>query len=294
MSRTRAWRSTAAALALISLSSCAAEDSGTDDTSTSGADGGAIPVVPAEVGHVHGIAVNPADGLLYLGTHGGPLVVEDGAVTPVGDSTIDLMGFTIAGPDHFYASGHPGPADDLPQPVGLIESVDGGQTWRQLSLGGQADFHTLGAAGEQVYGFTDRLVASSDGRTWKAGDADVFPASLAADPSRPERVVATTQDGPVLSEDAAKSFSPLAGAPLLLFVAWPTTDALWGVGVDGSVHLSSDAGDSWVRKGAVETPTAFTATEDGTVVVATETEIVASDDGGRTFEPVAELAHGGS
>lgn len=41
---------------------------------------------------------------------------------------IDLMGFTVAGPDRFLASGHPGPGADLPEPLGLVESRDGGQS----------------------------------------------------------------------------------------------------------------------------------------------------------------------
>jgi hypothetical protein len=67
-----------------------------------------------------------------LATHDGLFVAAaDGwaALGPV----IDLMGFSVAGPDHFYASGHPGQVSDLPNPVGLIESKDGGQTWAPLS-----------------------------------------------------------------------------------------------------------------------------------------------------------------
>ena len=60
------------------------------------------------------------------------------------------MGFTVAGPGHYYASGHPGTATDLPQPVGLIESRDGGRTWAVLSRGGQSDFHALTTSGRTV------------------------------------------------------------------------------------------------------------------------------------------------
>lgn len=79
------------------------------------------------------------------------------------------MGFTAAGADHFYASGHPGPSDDLPNPVGLIESTDAGETWQPLSPTGESDFHTLGAAGNQVYGFNGQLIGTDDGRNWTPG-----------------------------------------------------------------------------------------------------------------------------
>lgn len=292
MSRTRPLAVITAVLLLVGLAGCAdSGGSGSSDGSAQTSDG--LPVIPAEAGHVHGMAVNPADGLLYLGTHAGTLVVDGDTVSRVGDSTIDLMGFVAAGPDHFYASGHPGPGDDLPDPVGLIESTDGGETWTNLSLAGQADFHTLGAAGEQVYGFNGQLVASADGRDWTPAADDVAPASLAVDPGDGDRVVATTEHGPVLSTDAGKSFTHLDKAPLLLFVAWPSAESLWGVSPDGTVHLSTDGGESWTARSNVGAPGAFTAADDGTVVVATHAQIVVSGDGGRTFEPVAEVPAGG-
>jgi hypothetical protein len=46
---------------------------------------------------------------------------------------IDLMGFTVAGPGRYLASGHPGLHVDQAQPVGLIETTDGGVTWTPVS-----------------------------------------------------------------------------------------------------------------------------------------------------------------
>lgn len=290
MSRIRPLTAAAAALALAALAGCAApaSDDSTTELNTAG-----VPLVPAEAGHVHGMAVNPADGQLYLGTHGGTLVVDGDTITRVGDTTIDLMGFTVAGADHFYASGHPGPRDDLPNPVGLIESTDAGETWQPLSLTGESDFHTLGAAGNQVYGFNGQLIGTDDGRNWTPGATEVAPASLAVDPKAVNRVVATTEHGPALSTDSAATFTHLDDAPMLLFVAWPTPDELWGVSPEGTVHHSADAGKTWTQKGDVEAPAAFTAGEDGSVVVATQTQILTSTDGATTFGPVAEIAGGG-
>lgn len=293
MPRTRRPALMTATLAVAALTGCAASDPTTLAGRADQQGSGGVPVVPAEAGHVHGMALNPSDGRLYLGTHAGTLVVEDDAISRVGESTVDLMGFAAAGPDHFYASGHPGPGDGLPNPVGLIETVDGGRTWSSLSLAGEVDFHTLGAAGDQVYGFGGQLVGSANGRDWTTGAADVAPASLAVDPDDPERLVATTEHGPALSEDAAATFDHLEGAPLLLFVAWPSPDALWGVAPDGTVYLSTDGGERWEPRGNAGAPSAFTAAAGGTLAVATESEIVVSEDDGRTFEPVAEVVGGG-
>lgn len=264
--------------AALLLSACAG-------TATGGTSDDGLPVVPASAGHVHGAGVNPADGLLYLGTHAGLMVVGDEEVESVGESTVDLMGFAVAGPDHFYASGHPGPNDRLPQPVGLIETRDGGESWQQLSLGGQSDFHTLTADDGVVHGFDGALRSTEDGKQWKAGATDVAPASLAA---LEGTVLATTQRGVVRSTDGGASFAPVAGAPVLLFLSWSAIDALWGVDPSGGVHLSADGGTTWEARGSVGTqPQTFTAVDDATVLAVLDEEIVRSTDGGKTFTRIA-------
>ncbi|MFJ3954758.1 hypothetical protein ACIPXV_32810 [Streptomyces libani] len=57
--------------------------------------------------HIHGLGVDPADGQLYVATHGGVIAVaDDGSSQRVSD-TADYMGFTVAGPKTFLGSGHP-------------------------------------------------------------------------------------------------------------------------------------------------------------------------------------------
>lgn len=69
-------------------------------------------------------------------------------------------------------SGHPDfVADpDLPTRLGLILSVDAGESWEIVSLGGEADFHALHSAHSLVYGWdsgTVRFMISADDRvTW--------------------------------------------------------------------------------------------------------------------------------
>jgi hypothetical protein len=263
----------------------------TPPTAAATAGAAAVPTVPAEAGHLHGLGIDPADGRLYLGTHVGLMVLDGDQVRRVGDATIDLMGFAVAGPRHYYASGHPGPDDDLPDPVGLVETTDGGRTWALLSRAGVSDFHTLAAGGGRVYGYDGRIRTTTDGRSWTDGAADVRPASLAVRPGTPTTVVATTQQGPVRSTDGGVSFQHLDGAPLLVLLAWTTDDELLGVDPDGAVHASGDGGTTWEQRGSAGSPPeAFTAAG-ADVVVAVAAHLLRSRDGGRTFTVLAHKQH---
>ena len=127
--------------------------------------------------HVHGLGINPADGALYIATHTGLWRVAPGAqtATRVADRYQDTMGFTVLDANSFLGSGHPdlkeAREEGLPPLLGLIESQDAGNTWRSISLLGEADFHVLRSAGDRIYGFDAtnvRLMASEDaGRTWR-------------------------------------------------------------------------------------------------------------------------------
>lgn len=193
--------------------------------------------------HVHAIARDPGSGKPLVAAHDG-LYVYDGATPQRVGPVIDLMGFTVAGPGHYYASGHPGTATDLPQPVGLIESRDGGNTWTVLSRGGGSDFHALTTAGSTVVGFDGALRSTADGRTWRDGNLDAQPRTLAGSRNG-STVIATTPEGLMHSTDAGLSWRGMDQAPLLLMVAFGDGDTVAGLSPDGQVHTSTDAGRTW-------------------------------------------------
>ena len=238
--------------------------------------------------HVHGVAVNPADDLVYLATHDGLFRYGDSGPERVGP-VIDLMGFTVAGPDRFYASGHPGPGTDLPQPVGLIESVDGGATWSELSRQGESDFHALTATDSGVVGFDGTLRRSDDGLSWTALPAPVAPYALTAAPDG-STLLATTQAGPLRSTDEGVTWQEIGQAPLLQVVDWAAEETVVGVTPDGTVEVSDDSGATWTTRGDVEAaPQAVGAdiAPDGLlrVLVVTTEKLLSSTDGGSTFVP---------
>ncbi len=239
--------------------------------------------------HVHGVAVNPADSRVYLATHDGLFRYDASGHTRVGP-VIDLMGFTVAGPDHFYASGHPGPGTELPEPVGLIESSDGGLTWSPLSRQGQSDFHALAAAGAGVVGFDGTLRSSADGRTWTTLDPPVEPYALAASPDG-EILLATSPSGPARSTDGGANWSPVNRAPLLQVVDWADTSTVVGVTPDGTVAVSNDSGATWTTRadiGGAPQAVGADVPADGSlrVLVVTTTAVMNSTDGGATFAPL--------
>ncbi|MFP3442760.1 hypothetical protein R0K18_33995, partial [Pantoea sp. SIMBA_133] len=59
----------------------------------------------------------------------------------------DYMGFTAVD-EGFYTSGHPGKDSDLPNPLGLKKSTDGGRSLENLGFEGESDFHTIGVGYE--------------------------------------------------------------------------------------------------------------------------------------------------
>jgi hypothetical protein len=239
--------------------------------------------------HVHGVGVDPGDGALLLATHEGLFEVGDGgAVTPVGPVT-DLMGFAVAGAGHYVASGHPGLRVNLPNPVGLLESTDGGATWEPVSRQGQSDFHALTVLPDGgALGYDGALVRSADGRTWEQLAIPAEPHTIAAAPDG-SRVLATTAQGLLWSADAGTSWSAVQGAPLLQVVTW-SADGGTAVGVDpaGVVWTSTDGASSWQQTAPLgAAPHAVTADEKAQrIAVVTDDGLLQSTDGGQTFTVV--------
>lgn len=282
----RRWRLLvpAAAVALVAACSSSPADGGADASSDHHNDGGG-----AGLAHIHGLGIDPADGVLYAASHHGVFRIPTADGEPERVSEVqDTMGFTVVGPNHFLGSGHPGPDDtDRPPHLGLIESTDAGHSWQTLSLSGEVDFHALEAKHDRVYGYdsqTQQLMVSTDRKTWDRR-AQLAMADFAVHPTNPDELLATTEQGLARSTDGGRTFTPVAGAPLLQLVDWPAEVTLVAVAPDGTVHRSTDGGADWTSQGgAVPGGPQALATHDTTeVYVATETGIHHSSDGGATF-----------
>ncbi len=242
-----------AAFGTAGLAACGAGSSSTSpqaapQESAHGAPAAGAGAAALPSSHVHGVGRDPADGALYLATHDGLFRRTDTTwqrVSPV----IDLMGFAVAGPGRFYASGHPGIGVDFPQPVGLIESRDAGRSWVVRSRGGQSDFHTLTWSPKGLLGADDVLRATTDGVTWRDLALAEQPRAVAASPDG-AKVLATTANGLRASADYGSTWAPVPNSPLLLLVAWADPKTVVGVTPEGAATVSTDAGLTWADAGA--------------------------------------------
>ncbi len=256
------------------MSGCTDGDDRADQLPDQPPAAGTVAPDPGPV-HVHGLGINPKDDALLIASHTG-LYSAQGAQRPrrVGDYQ-DTMAFEVIGPDHFLGSGHPDVRADLPPYLGLIESRDGGRTWKPRSLQGKVDFHLLKADGRRVYGYgsdfetrADRLLASADGgRTWAPRRIPEPLISLALDPDDSRHLVASGQEALHVSRNGGRTWRRLPGAPGLL--AWSAPGRLFSVDEQGVVAVRAMGGRTWQATGTVSGgPAAFERGRAGQLLVA--------------------------
>jgi hypothetical protein len=238
--------------------------------------------------HIHGLGVS--GNTLFIATHTGLWTAPEGQTTVrrFGTSRQDIMGFSVLAEGHFLGSGHPGSDQaDLPPNLGLIESPDGGRTWKSISLLGDADFHVLESSGRHVYGVSSAdgllMVSSDAGRNWQRRTPPAAVFSLAINPRAAERILASTERGLFTSDNGGQSWRPVGGN-LAGLVAWPTPQRLYLVDGDGAVQLSADGGHHWQATGDIGgQPAAFIADGNDLYAALADATVKRSTDRGRTW-----------
>jgi len=274
----------------LALGACG--DDATVDTGRSEGSASSSPApgdTRAELEHIHGLGVDPGSGSLYVATHYGLFraAKDQTRLERMGESRQDIMGFSVVGSRRFIGSGHPDPSENQPANLGLIESRDGGKSWKNISLLGEADFHVLRSAGRQVYGFngaTAELMVSSDGgREWARRRPPAAMFDLAIDPADRQRVVVSTERGVFGSMNAGKGWRPLRDDAAGL-LAWPTADSLFLVDGQGQVSRSSDAGKTFKAVGSIGAqPSAFVSDGDELYAALANGNVLRSTDGGANW-----------
>ena len=265
-----------------------------------------------EIGHAHALAVDPVHrDVLWIGGHNGLVRVTAGRVwRQIGRQGYDMMGFVMspAGRGTMLTSGHPGPRDRKPEPLGVEISRNRGRTWRPLALAGKADFHAMAVSTANpqvlyawnVFGREGLYRSRDGGRSWTSlgirGPQRIF--ALAVHPERPEVVLAGTAGGLLISEDAGETWATLASAlrkGSITAVATHPRDPriIYAYGMERGVGLirSQDGGRTWTSQGfflgerdAVEA-LAIDAEDAGVVYLATfNGDLYRSADGGKSRE----------
>ena len=263
------------------VTACSSQSPLSESSSSSGSDGGTA------ITHVHAITRDTATGVILLATHQGLFLLENKELTQVGP-TVDLMGFTSTGGGRYLASGHPGPGVDLPEPLGLVESTNGGQTWSVLSRAGESDFHALTAGPDRILAFDGQLRTSTDGRNWKTLAIPSDPMALAIAPSG-GATLATTEEGLLRSTDGGVNWTSVDTPQLMSLVAWADDHTVVGAGPGGRLLISDDSGQTWTATGETfGEVTALGASMTGggaveTLLVAGST-VLRITDGGNTVE----------
>ena len=172
--------------------------------------------------HVHGMGYIEAEGALYFASHTGLKVYRDGDWFETDGMYNDYMGFNAVD-EGFYTSGHPGMDSDLPNPIGIQRSTDGGRSLESLVLEGETDFHWMAAGYRSHDLFVMNPQANSimeagfylsenEGEEWRrlepqGLDGDLM--SLAIHPDDSQLLAAASSTGVFLSEDGGATFERL-------------------------------------------------------------------------------------
>ena len=257
------------------------------------------------IGHVHGLGVDSITGTIYLAAHGGvyevPVSGSDETIGweqlagPIAGRALDPMGFAMLD-GQMFASGHPDPRDldTSPANLGLITSTDTAQTWQNVSLSGEVDFHDIAVAPAadgklSFYGYraADGVVMASgdSGTTWSFG-APLIARDLTVDAGSADTVYATTEDGLMVSGDRGATFALVEGAPpvYLIEAVYGADPGLVGIDLTGNVWVQSEG--AWRQSGSTSgevEAVAFAAAPTPVLVVADDRGVSASSDFGATW-----------
>ncbi len=257
-----------------------------------------VPIAE-RVGHAHALAVDPADGALYVATPRGLFWVKNAEwAQRVSDSYQDSRGLIVMGPNEFLAGGRPDIRDRVsgfaPEYSGLISSDDAGHEWRNRALSGKAHFTVLDARAGAIFAYdllsSTFMVSNDNGKTWEARSQIEEVVDFAVNPAEPAEIFLTTVNASLRSTDGGRSWQP-AGERRLPHLAWPEPGSLWGVDETGAVLLSNDRGGSWEQQSNLGPPVeAFLAAPAALYAAAYDEAngvvIYKSSDGGKTWQEI--------
>ena len=235
------------------------------------------------VSHIHHIKA--VEKKVFVLTHEGLYeLVGKNKMNLVGKDKFDVMGFTTLG-EALIASGHPSKGSKMPNPIGLVKSIDGGSTWKAISLVGEVDFHFLEGSGNDLYGAdaqTGNLMYSKNsGKTWSSLGMNTYT-DIALSPVTSGMAIAIKNSELLLTKNAFKSTTKIKNALKFTQIEWRNSGlyALSGT----SLYNSSDSGKTWKELNTFKGAPGILSASDQLMLVTVGADIYTSSDAGRKFK----------
>jgi len=238
------------------------------------------------VSHIHHLKV--VEKKVFVLTHEGLYeLVSMNNMKLIGKDKIDVMGFTTLG-KALFASGHPAQGSKAPNPIGFLKSIDGGSTWRAVSLVGKVDFHLLEGARSELYGADSQsgnLMHSADsGKTWSSLGANNF-SDIAVSPNKAGMAIAIKDSELLLTQNAFKTSSKIVSGLKMTQIEWRKSGlyALSG----RSLYKSTNSGKTWTKLSTFKGDPGILSASDQLMLVTVGSEIYTSKNEGKSFRKIS-------
>lgn len=234
------------------------------------------------VSHIHDVKVF-GDRVL-LNTHEGLYqYLAANSMKKISSDDFDVMGLAASG-RMLYASGHPGAKSNLPNPIGLLSSTDGGKSWKKVSLQGEVDFHMLEVGKNDMYGAdsgSGQLMYSSNlGKSWRKLGENKYS----------DIVVVSTKSGSayglksgalVKTTDAFTTSTSIKSS-----IKWSSVEILDSTlyaSSGKSIYRSTDNGKIWKKMATLSSEISSITMNAKIFAAVTSNAIFVSRDGGKSF-----------
>jgi hypothetical protein len=238
------------------------------------------------VSHIHHVKV-VANKVLVLTHEGLYELVGKNNMKLVGKEKIDVMGFASLG-NILIASGHPALGSKMPNPIGVMKSLDGGLTWKSVSLSGKVDFHFLEGLGSDLYGAdsqSGKLMYSADsGVTWKTLGANTFT-DIAVSPKKSGVAIAIKDSELLLTQNAFKSTAKIKGTLTMTQIEWRKS-GLYGLS-GSSLYKSTNSGKTWTKQSTFKGAPGLLSASDELMLVTVGSDIYTSKNEGKSFRKIS-------
>lgn len=238
------------------------------------------------VPHIHHVKV--VENKVLVLTHEGLYeLVGKNNMKLVGKEKIDVMGFTTLD-KAFLASGHPAEGSKMTNPIGLVKSIDGGLTWKAVSLVGKVDFHFLEGAGTDLYGSDSQsgnLMYSPDsGKTWKYLGTNTFT-DIAVSPKMPGMALAIKNSELLLTKNAFKATTKIKNSLKFTQIEWRKS-GLYGLS-GNTLFKSTNSGKTWTELNTFKGVLGILSASDQLMLVTVGPDIYTSTNSGVSFKKIS-------